>query len=52
MDIIAFGEYIGEGKSAKTTDRPAFQKMIALAKKPKRGYHNGGARPYGYLIRA
>ena len=30
MDIITFGEYIGESKSAKTTDRSAFQKMIVL----------------------
>ncbi|MCR3923301.1 MAG: recombinase family protein [Firmicutes bacterium] len=32
------GEYIDEGKSAKTTDRPAFQKMIVLAKKPNRHF--------------
>lgn len=32
------GEYIDEGKSAKTTERPAFQKMIALAKKPNRHF--------------
>lgn len=31
-------EYIDEGKSAKTADRPAFQKMIALAKKQNRHF--------------
>lgn len=32
------GEYIDEGKSAKTADRPAFQKMIAIAKKQNRHF--------------
>lgn len=32
------GEYIDEARSAKTTDRPAFQKMIALAKKQNRHF--------------
>lgn len=31
-------EYIDEGKSAKTADRPAFQKMIAIAKKQNRHF--------------
>ncbi|GBF32891.1 resolvase domain protein [Desulfocucumis palustris] len=31
-------EYLDEGKSAKTADRPAFQKMIALAKKQNRHF--------------
>lgn len=32
------GEYIDEGKSAKTADRPAFQKMVALARKQNRHF--------------
>ncbi|KUG04016.1 recombinase [hydrocarbon metagenome] len=32
------GEYLDEGKSAKTADRPAFQKMIAIAKKQNRHF--------------
>jgi len=32
-------EYIDEGKSAKTADRPAFQKMIAIAKKQNRHFN-------------
>lgn len=31
-------EYLDEGKSAKTAERPAFQKMIALAKKQNRHF--------------
>lgn len=31
-------EYLDEGKSAKTADRPAFQKMVALAKKQNRHF--------------
>ncbi|KJR48087.1 resolvase domain protein [Desulfosporosinus sp. I2] len=31
-------EYLDEGKSAKTAERPAFQRMIALAKKPNKGF--------------
>lgn len=31
-------EYLDEGKSAKTADRPAFQKMIAIAKKQNRHF--------------
>jgi len=32
-------EYIDEGKSAKTADRPAFQKMITIAKKQNRHFN-------------
>ncbi|HWQ88813.1 MAG TPA: recombinase family protein [Desulfitobacteriaceae bacterium] len=31
-------EYLDEGKSAKTADRPAFQRMISLAKKQNRNF--------------
>lgn len=31
-------EYIDAGKSAKTDERPEFQKMIAMAKRPNRGF--------------
>jgi len=31
-------EYLDEGKSAKTAERPAFQRMIALAKRPNKGF--------------
>lgn len=31
-------EYIEKGKSAKTDDRPEFQKMIAMAKRPNRPF--------------
>lgn len=31
-------EYLDEGKSAKTAERPAFQRMIGLAKKPNKGF--------------
>ncbi|NPV89878.1 MAG: recombinase family protein [Firmicutes bacterium] len=33
------GEYIDEAKSAKTADRPAFQKMIAMARKQNRHFN-------------
>lgn len=32
-------EYIDAGKSAKTDDRPEFQRMIALAKKQNRNFN-------------
>lgn len=31
-------EYIDAGKSAKTDERPEFQRMIAMAKRPNRGF--------------
>lgn len=37
-DYKLVAEYLDEGKSAKTADRPAFQKMIALAKKQNRHF--------------
>lgn len=35
---IIVGEYIEKAKSAKTDNRPEFQKMIALAKRPNRPF--------------
>ncbi|GGH68719.1 integrase [Paenibacillus silvae] len=35
---IIVNEFIEKGKSAKTDDRPEFQKMIALAKRPNRPF--------------
>lgn len=35
---VIVNEFIEKGKSAKTDDRPEFQKMIALAKRPNRPF--------------
>lgn len=31
-------KYIDAGKSAKTDERPEFQRMVAMAKRPNRGF--------------
>ena len=36
--LILVHEYIDAGKSAKTDERPEFQRMIAMAKRPDRGF--------------
>lgn len=35
---LVVGEYLEKGKSAKSDDRPEFQKMIAMAKRPNRHF--------------
>lgn len=35
---LVVGEYLEKGKSAKTDERPEFQKMIAMAKRPNRHF--------------